>query len=182
MKCLILHWCPCDSSDLSYNKHRIPWLKKELTLKNIETEVPLMPSPWEPDYDKFKTEFEKYDIDEDTVLVWHSCSCAFLVRRLWETKTKISKLILVAPWKINDEWWEIRERFYNYKIDNSIKDRVKKIIMFTSDNEEKNGKISLKLFHDTIGWEIIELKSRWHYILSHMKTESFPELLEVILK
>lgn len=182
MKCIIIHWCPDDSNDSSYNKHWIPWLKKELNSKNIEVEVPLMPSPWEPDYDKFKNEFEKYDVDEDTVLVWHSCGCAFLVRRLWESKTKISKLILVAPWKINDEWGEIRERFYNYTIDKRIKDRVKKIIIFSSDNEEKNWKISLKLFHDEIGWDIIELKSRGHYILSHMKTEKFPELLEIILK
>ncbi|HED38653.1 MAG TPA: hypothetical protein ENI76_10500, partial [Ignavibacteria bacterium] len=67
-KCIIIHGCPSDAEKAmnpetrTYDKHWIPWAKKELTAKNIETETPLMPSPWEPDYEKFKNEFEKYNV------------------------------------------------------------------------------------------------------------------------
>ena len=140
-----------------------------------------MPEPRQPDYDKFKNEFEKYTVDEDTILIGHSCWCAFLVRRLGETKQKIKQLILIAPWKINDEDDTLREAFYAYPIDVTIKDRVEKIVMFTSNNEDPEGKESLKMFHDALGGEIIELKNHGHYILRHMWTEEFPELLKVVL-
>ena len=53
--------------------------------------------------------------------------------------------------------------------------------MFTADDEEKEGKESLKIFHQALGGEILELKGHGHYTLGDMGTEKFPELLEVIL-
>jgi len=139
-----------------------------------------MPEPWKPVYEKFKNKFEKYEVDEKTILVGHSCGCAFLVRWLSETKRSIHKLILVAPWKINDEGDEYREKFYSYKIDKGIKNRIKRIIMFTSDNEENDGKESLKIFHSYLGGEIINLKNHGHYTFNDMGTDEFPELLNLI--
>ena len=43
-------------------------------------------------------------------------------------------------------------------IDKTIKDRVNKIIMFTSNDEEDNGKESLKIYNRALGGKIIELK------------------------
>jgi hypothetical protein len=187
-KCIIIHGCPSDVEKAmnpetkTYDKHWIPWTKKQLIANNIETETPLMPSPWYPDYEKFKKEFEKYSVDENTILVGHSCGCAFLVRWLGETKRKIFKLILVAPWKIPDKDDEYRKKFYTYPIDETIKTRVKKIIMFTADDEEEDGKKSLKIFHKALDGEVIELKGRGHYTLNDMGTEEFPELIEVVLR
>lgn len=187
-KCLIIHGCPSNSEKAmnpetrTYDKHWIPWTKKRLISKGIETEAPLMPSPWHPDYEKFKGEFEKYVVDENTTLVGHSCGCAFLVRWLGETKKKILKLILVAPWKILGKDDEFRRKFYNYPVDETIKSRVKEILMFTSDNEEDDGKKSLKIFHKALGGKIIELKGRGHYTFGDMGTEEFPELIDAVLK
>ncbi|MDP3696750.1 MAG: alpha/beta hydrolase [Candidatus Taylorbacteria bacterium] len=184
----IIHGCPSDaekamdSKTRTYNKHWIPWVKKELTARGFEVETPLMPSPWEPDYEKFKKEFEKYEVTEETVLVGHSCGCAFLVRWLEESKKKVLKLILVAPWKIPDKDNKFRKEFYEYQIDKTIKDRVGEIVMFTSDDEENDGKKSLKIFHDVLGGQIVELKGRGHYTMGDMGTVKFPELLEVILR
>jgi len=187
-KCIIIHGCPSDDEKAmnpekrTYDKHWIPLTKKHLIAKGIATETPLMPSPWKPDYIKFKSAFEKHKVDENTILIGHSCGCSFLVRWLGETKKKIFKLILVAPWKIPDKDDKFRKKFYTYPIDKTIKSRVKQIVMFTSDNEEEDGKKSLKIFHEALGGEIIKLKGRGHYTLGDMKTEEFPELLEVILK
>ncbi len=188
MKCIIIHGCPSTREKgiipekRTYDKHWIPWTKKQLIAKGLKTEAPLMPEPWAPDYEKFKKEFEKYDVDENTILVGHSCGCAFLVRWLGETRKIIHKLILVAPWKINDSGDEFRERFYTYEIDNSIKDRIGKIMMFTADDEADDGKKSLKIFHNTLGGDVIELKGHGHYTLRDMGTEEFPELIEVIME
>jgi len=186
--CIIIHGCPSNVEKAiglkrrTYDKHWIPWIKRELTKKGIKTETPLMPEPWEPVYDKFKNEFEKYSIDEDTILVGHSCGCAFLVRWLGETKRKIYKLILVSPRKTSSGNNEIRKKFYTYDIDKSIKNRVKEIIIFTSNNEEAKGKEALKIFHNNLGGKIIELKNHGHYTMRDMGIEEFPELINQIIK
>ncbi|HKZ33619.1 MAG TPA: alpha/beta hydrolase [Candidatus Nanoarchaeia archaeon] len=185
--CIIIHGCPSkfkkemDSKKRTYDKHWIPWIKKELVAKGIETENPLMPKPWKPNYKKFKSKFEKYSVNEKTILIGHSCGCAFLVRWLGETKRKIFRLILVAPWKIPNKNDKFRKAFYEYQIDKTIKFRVKKIIMFTANNEEEDGKKSLKIFHKKLDGKIVELKGRGHYTLDEMGTKEFPELLREVL-
>lgn len=188
LNCIIIHGCPPNSEELinindpgAYNKHWIPYVKKNLILKGINTETPMMPTPWEPDYDAYKKEFEKYLINENTILIGHSCGCAFLVRWLGESKKKIKELILVAPWKIPKKDDLNKEKFYVFPIDETIKSRVGKIIMFTSDNEKEDGKKSLEMYKDALGGKIIELKGKGHYILKHMGTEEFPELLDEIV-
>lgn len=184
---IIIHGCPSDAEKAmnpetrTYDKHWIPWTKGKLTEKGIKVEAPLMPSPWEPNYERFKAEFEKYEVNDGTILIGHSCGCAFLVRWLGETKQKVAKLILVAPWKINDEGDKFREAFYTYDIDESIKDRVKEITMFTADDEEDDGKRSLDIYHRVLGGKIVELKGHGHYTMRDMGTTEFPELIEVAI-
>ncbi len=191
INCIIIHGCPSDEEKAmdqktrTYDKHWIPWLKQNLIAKGIETKTPLMPKPWHPVYDDFKKEFEKLDVNENTVLVGHSCGSAFLVRWLGESKKKIYKLILVAPWKIPERHGKVdeyRNKFYTYQIDETIRDRVEKIIMFTSNNEEEEGKQSLKIFHSALGGEIIELKNYGHFTMGDMGTESFSELINKIIE
>lgn len=188
INCIIIHGCPSDAEKAmnpetrTYDKHWIPWVKEKLFEKGIKTETPLMPEPWQPDYEKFKQEFDKCNVNEDTVLVGHSCGCAFLVRWLGETKQRSAKLILVAPWKIPDEGDKAREAFYKYPIDKKIKDRIQKIVMFTADDEEEDGKRSLEIYHQALDGEVIELKGHGHYTMSDMGTIEFPELLKVVLE
>lgn len=188
LNCIIIHGCPPNPDELinindpgSYYKHWIPYIKKELILRGIHTETPLMPSPWEPDYETFKKEFEKYPVSENTILIGHSCGCAFLVRWLGESKQKIKKLILVAPWKIPKVNDPFREKFYVYPIDETINDRVEEIVMFTSDNENENGKKSLEIYKKSLKGKIIELKGKGHFVFKDMGTEEFPELLKEII-
>jgi predicted alpha/beta hydrolase family esterase len=152
-----------------------------LSKRGIKTENPLMPEPWYPDYSKFKKEFEKYKVTENTILIGHSCGCAFLVRWLGDSKKKINKLILVAPWKIPRKNDKYKKAFYGFDIDKTIKSRVKEIVIFTANNEEPDGKKSLKIFHKALGGKIIQLKGRGHYILEDMGTKRFPELLKEIV-
>lgn len=156
-------------------------MMQKLAEKGVQTELPLMPSPWAPNYQAYVRRLEECNINEETVLIGHSCGSAFLVRWLGETKRKVAKLILVAPWKIPDENSPEKVAFYTYEIDPSIAGSVGEIVMFTADNEEDDGKKSLEIFHAAIGGQVISLPGRGHYILDDMGTEKFPELLEVIL-
>jgi hypothetical protein len=182
--CVIIHGCApgereaMNPEDKNYNNHWIPWIKKELEMRGIKTKIPLMPNPSAPNYNAFKKEFKKCTVSENTILIGHSCGTSFLVRWLGESKQKIKKLILVAPWKTFDENDSLRKAFYDYPIDNSIKSRIKEIVLFTADNEAEAGKISLQIFHDAFGGKTISLKRMGHYNLEDTETEKFPELLQ----
>ena len=166
----------------THDKHWIPWIKKELLARGIKVETPLMPNSWAPNYEAFKTEFEKYPVNENTIIIGHSCGCAFLVRWLGDSKKKIKKLILVAPWKIPDGSDRARIDFYTYPIDDGIKTRAEGVVIFTSNDEEEDGKKSVKIFHDSLGGKIISLKNHGHYTMGDMGTDTFPELLEEVIK
>ena len=190
MNCIIIHGCSdnvekaMDPKRRTYDKHWRLWIRKELEKKGIKVDAPLMPEPWDADYSLWKREFDRLSVNIDSVLIGHSCGCAFLVRWLGESKKSVKKLILVAPWKIpygEGESFERKKKFYNYEIDASIKNRVKEIIIFTSDNEREDGKESAMIFHKALGGKVISLFGRGHYTTSDM-AEQFPELLEAVLQ
>ncbi|PIR68230.1 hypothetical protein COU49_02030 [Candidatus Nomurabacteria bacterium CG10_big_fil_rev_8_21_14_0_10_35_16] len=183
--CIIIHGCPPNEAEYDVRKikghfHWIPWVAEKINQMGIKTINPLMPSPWAPDYEAYKKEFEKNSVDENTILIGHSCGCAFLVNWLGDTKQKIKKLILIAPWKVNSRNDVIREKFYSFQIDSTISERVGEIVMFTSDTERDGGIESLKIYHETLGGKIISLANHGHYTFPDMGTREFPELLEEI--
>ena len=59
--CIIIHGCPSDIEKAmnpetrTYDKHWIPWSKRNLIALGIETETPLMPDPWKPNYQKIQS-------------------------------------------------------------------------------------------------------------------------------
>ena len=184
--CIIIHGCPSKDENnplkRTYDKHWIPWTKNQLSSCGIKTETPLMPTPWEADYKEWKKEFEKNKITENTILIGHSCGSAFLVRWLGDTKQRINKLILVAPWKIAEKNNSKKKAFYDYPIDETIKSRVDEIIIFTSNDEEKDGKKSAKIFEKALSARLMELKDKGHYMIGDMGTEEFPELIKEIIE
>ena len=188
INCIIVHGCPSKEEDLidirkMDAKHWIPWIRKELTSKGIKVETPLMPESWKPDYNSWKKEFEKYDINENSVLIGHSCSCSFLVRWLGETKRKIKKLILVAPAKIaSHDANDNVKKLYNFEINKTIKEKINEVVILISDDEKQRHKDAAELFSNAMNGEILEIKGKGHFIYDSMGTTEFPELLEKITK
>jgi predicted alpha/beta hydrolase family esterase len=81
------------------NSHRIPWLQNQLLVRDREAFTPEMFHAYDPQYHIWQREFERFDINENTVLVGHSCGGGFLLRWLSEhPDVHIKKLVLVAPW------------------------------------------------------------------------------------
>jgi len=102
---IILHGMPDESEfkdpnrEASSNCHWYPWLQRQLVLNGILAQTPEMPKAYEPEYDAWKEMFERFDTDEETILIGHSCGGGFIVRWLSENKDKrVGKVVLVAPW------------------------------------------------------------------------------------
>lgn len=182
MRCIILHGCsrgPEESERIlvkEAERYWIFWVQRELERRGIEAFVPIIPENWRMQYRVFKEAFERYGVDGETVLVGHSCTTAFLVRWLAETRRRVKKLILVAPWKFPES-----ADLFNFEIDGGVRELADEIVLFTSDNESEAGRRSLEVFHSALDGEVIELPGRGHYDPDDMGPE-FPELLEVILR
>ena len=73
-------------------------------------------------------------IDENTILIGHSCGGGLLVKYLSENPdVKIGHLILVAPWI--DALHQFMQYFNNFEPDPRLQERVKTINLFYSSDD-----------------------------------------------
>lgn len=162
------------------NSHWFPWLQKQLLVKDIFTQTPEMPEPWQPDYSKWKKEFERFDVNENSILIGHSCGGGFLVRWLTENKIYIDKLILVAPWL--DPNQEITKEFFDFDIDPLIMDRMSEVYILVSKDDEDDILKSFDLITKVlVTVKIHKFEGKGHFTFEDMKSIEFPELLDIIL-
>ncbi len=160
------------------NSHWLPWLQKQLLIKGIQTQTPEMPNGIQPIYEEWKNLFERFEINEETILVGHSCGGGFLVRWLSENKIKVGKVALVAPWL--DPENELDNKFFDFQIDKNLVDKVKSIRIFIS-NDSKDVLDSVSMIKNSIDLEIEQIDSMGHFTLSSMGKEEFPELVNFLI-
>ncbi|MGD9276475.1 MAG: alpha/beta hydrolase [Candidatus Pacearchaeota archaeon] len=163
-----------------HKRNWLPWIKEKLEANGIKCKIPLMPN--NVSYEKWKKIFEENKIDEDFVLIGHSAGGAFLVRWLSETNKKIRKLILVAPARRLLGMKEKYLKFYTFKNNPKIKENIKEVCIFVSDNESAGIKESVSLYEKDFKVKAIELKNKEHFTESGMGTKEFPELLNEVLE
>ncbi len=65
-------------ADSQSNCHWLPWLQQQLNINGILSQTPEMPEPYNPDYEKWRGVLEQFKINEDTILVGHSCGAGFI--------------------------------------------------------------------------------------------------------
>jgi len=163
-------------------RHWFLWLKNELEKRGIECINPLMPENWNPKYPDWKEEFEKIKIDEDSILVGYSLGATFLVKWLGNTKKEIKKLILVAPAKVSHEGSDYIKEFYDFEINENIKNNIREITIIQSNDDHDYILKSSRIYKKALGGKIIELPGRGHFTETSMGTKEFPELMDEILK
>ncbi|MBS3072433.1 alpha/beta hydrolase [Candidatus Pacearchaeota archaeon] len=188
MNCIIIHGCPSnkeksmDQKTRTYDKHWMPWLKEKLEEKGIKVEIPLMPAPWEPDYELWKKEFSKLTVNKNTILVGHSCGGGFLVRWIDESKIKIGKLILVSPGKVGKARNEFKSNFYGNKVIKNINKYItENIVIFTSNDDIPGHIKGAYEYEKELPAKIIFLRNHGHFCEEDMGTKEFPELLNEII-
>jgi uncharacterized protein len=183
---IILHGC-CSKEEFfdetlpsSSNSHWLPWLQKNLVTIGISAQTPEMPQAYDPDYENWKRVFNGFTIDEDILLVGHSCGAGFLLRWLGETKKHLTKLILVAPWL---DLTGKRGGFLEFEIDRCIEGRVNELhILFSSNDKVEGVKESVQILRGKFAnAKVHDLIDKGHFTCEEMKTTAFPELLNLIV-
>lgn len=169
--------------DSPSNSHWLPWLQKKLIVNNILAQTPEMPVPYLPNYAEWKKVFEQFRINEETILVGHSCGAGFLVRWLSENNIKVDKVALVAPW-INPEKDESgKDMFDDLVIDENLIVKAKDFIVYSSDDDADYIVNSVKILKEKIrNLKIEELHNHGHFCLGDMGTREFFKLLKFLLK
>jgi predicted alpha/beta hydrolase family esterase len=165
------------------NSHWFPWLSKQLMIRDIHTVSLEMPNSHYPIYEIWKKELERFDIDEDTILVGHSCGGGFIVRWLSENTKCVGKVVLVAPWLGQEPDRDFDEKFFDFKLDPDFVSRTKGVTVMnsTDDNDVIQQTVNV-LMNEVSGCKHIEFTDKGHFTLNDLGTVEFPELLEELLK
>jgi predicted alpha/beta hydrolase family esterase len=184
---IILHGRPdkAEYYDLQYpslsNDHWLPWLQKRLIVKDIAAVTPEVPLAYDPVWERWCREVERYEIGLETMLVGHSCGAGFWVRWLSERPdVRVGKVVLVAPW-IDVEQQE-PNKFFDFMIDANLVRRTAGMTIFHSADDQSTIQSSVKKLRETLpDVAYREFKNYGHFTMEYMGTPEFPELLEELL-
>jgi predicted alpha/beta hydrolase family esterase len=178
---IIIHGMP-SKEEYEENNHRsmnhwFQWLKNKLIEQGIQTITPEMPIPYNPEYEAWKAKFEENTIDENTILVGHSCGGGFIVRWLSENKdVHVGKVVLVAPW-IDPEHL-LNTGMFDFEIDPILVSRTKGLVVMYSTDDDKEILDTVKILKEKISSaEFQEFTDKGHFCIEDLGTETFPELL-----
>ncbi len=163
------------------NAHWAPWLQRQLVLKDILAQTPEMPIPYNPVYEDWKRVLEYFPINENTILVGHSCGGGLILRYLSENNVKVGKVVLVAPWIDTEK--ELTTGMFDFELDSDLVSKTNGITLFSSTDDMDVVQQSIKeIVKKVKDINVVEFQNYGHFCINDMKTEKFPELLEECLK
>jgi predicted alpha/beta hydrolase family esterase len=162
--------------------HWLPWIQRQLTLKGVAAQLPEMPEPYAPDYENWREVFEQFKIDEDTMLVGHSCGGGFLVKWLSENKIKVGKVALVAPWLDPTKQWAPKMFSGLQGADPDFVARTKGVCLFISLDDDQDELDTAEYLKKTVkDLRVQQFTDRGHFLTHQMGTNEFPELRDFLL-
>lgn len=136
------------------NSAFIPWLSKQLMIKGIHPISIEMPNSYSPNYDLWKKELERFEIDNNTTLIGWSCGGGFLVRYLSEKSLKFKKLILLSPWIgdfVDSEDRGFDYSFFDFEIDEHLfKKSIDGVYIFEAEQESDDVLASIKTLRNKL--------------------------------
>lgn len=186
---IILHGSPekdeyyDPSAPSESNRAWLPWLQRQLQIKDIKADTPEIPHSYDPQLDLWTKEFERFEIGPETLLVGHSCGAGFIIRWLSEHKdVRVRKVILVAPWLDLDR--NTTTDFFDFEVDPKLLDRADTFLLYHSSNDMPSIQKSVaKIREGFPDMPYREFEKFGHFTYSSMgNTHEFPELLEDCLK
>lgn len=181
-RAVILHGMP-EEHEYQGNEsemHWIPWLKEQLEKRGVEVFTPELPKPYEPVYEDWLQTFQQFLIDEETVLVGHSCGGGFLVRYLSESDVSVGKVVLVAPWL--DPTRQLKSDFFDFTLDPELVKKTKGMTVFISLDDGQDVLSSVETLTQSItGITLKQFANKGHFTFGDMGQREFPELLQIIL-
>jgi predicted alpha/beta hydrolase family esterase len=162
------------------NYYWLPWLQKQLVVRDIPTATPEVPNNWRPDYAVWLKEFERYDVTEETILVGHSCGAGFLLRWLSEhPEVRTAKVVLAAPW-LNPKNEEETADFFAFELDSDLVARTQGLSVMYSDDDYQNILDTVAVLKEKLPAAKYTKLSGYGHFYDDRRMQ-FPELLEEIL-
>lgn len=143
--------------------------------------TPEVPLAYDPVWELWLKEVERYDIYSETTLVGHSNGGGFWIRYLSENPDlQVGKVVLVAPWLDPDK--DETRGFFDFEVDPNLAARCKSITIFNADNDMGNVQKSVAILREQVkDIEYREFHGYGHFTENSMKSREFPELLEALL-
>lgn len=144
------------------------WLKSELENKWYRVIVPVFPTPENQALNNWKKVFSEYTnyIDKDTIFVWHSLGCAFILDILENIDIKIHSSFLVA-WFVsllNHPIDEINKTFVDREFQWWIINKnCKKFVLINSDNDPYVPLQRWIELANRLNTEVTIIKNSWHF-------------------
>lgn len=185
---IILHGMPRKEDylnpnvDSESNSNWIPWLQQQLNVRGILTQTPEMPEPYNPNYEKYVEVFKQFKLNEDTMLIGHSCGAGFILKYLSENNIKVGKVVLVAPW-INAGREADITMFDSLRLDENLVLKTKGVAIFESSDDEQDVMDSVEVIKNSVkNIKVTTFENYGHFCFGDMKTRAFPELLDEVLK
>lgn len=161
--------------------HWIPWLKGELEKQNFLVQTPEMPEPYAPVYEEWRKTFEQYKLDEETILIGHSCGAGFLVRYMSENEVSVGRVILVAPY-LDPDGDHIPE-FFTFQYKRNLVAQTTGVTILVSEDDDKDILESVeKIKTECDDVSVQEFTHQGHFTFDDMGTREFPELLKIIIE
>ena len=186
---IILHGCPEKGDyyreDLpsESNAHWLPWLQKELMIRDIVAATPEVPLSFEPKWKLWCQEFERYELTKDTILVGHSAGAGFIVKYLCiHPEVKVGKVVLVAPWLDPDKTIEEKD-FYEFTFDRELAKRTGGILIYRSADDSEPVQRSIRTIIDEVpGADMRKFPAGYgHFTYDNLGGSVFPELRDDVL-
>lgn len=166
-------------------KNWIPWLKKQLSKRQLNCIVPSFPTPYKQDYESWSMILKAYleigYITEDTTFVTHSLGGIFLVKFLIDNEIKVKKIITIAGFN-NLEFADDMNLYKSFYMNDRISDirlYSSEIISIYSDNDPYVQKRAAEQFADDIRAQKVLIKEAGHFNEKYGYTE-FRELLKYL--
>jgi predicted alpha/beta hydrolase family esterase len=161
------------------NEQWLPWLKGKLIEKGIMTKTPEMPVPYNPVYEDWKETFETLEVNENTILIGHSCGGGFIVRWLSENNIKVGQVILVAPWIDPDKF--LTTGMFDFEIDPELVSKTDVVVAMYSTDDDKDILNTITILKEKVkDIKLKEFTDKGHFCLDDLGTEELPELLDLI--
>jgi len=162
-----------------------PWLQQELEARNYRVWVPELPGADKPNIERYNAFiFPQWTFNDESVLVGHSSGAVALlgILRALPKSTVISRAILVAGFVDNLGREDLDELFIEPFSWKQIRQKVRDIILFHSDNDPYVPIPHGEKLRDYLGANLILMKGQGHFnASSDPKYRTFPALLEKIL-
>lgn len=147
-----------------------------------QTQVPELPTAWQPDIERYWSFLKDFDFNEETLIIGHSSGAAAifgLLNKLPDDR-KIKLAISVAGFH-KDEGWNCTGLFKEKLNWQKIKNQAGKIFIIYSDDDPYVRPYQTEFLSGKLDIEPILMKKKKHFNLEAGKEfDRFPELLELI--